>query len=108
MTINEQIKAAVEPIVPVCVPDPYTGEADEYCTFNYTEIPDEFGDDMPELIRYAVQLHYFCPLGYNCFETRRDLRRALLAADFTAPEITPAGDETSQHYVFEFEALGGI
>ena len=108
MTINQQIKAAVEPIVPVCVPDPYTGEETEYCTFDYTEIPEEFGDDMPELIRYAVQLHYFCPLGYNPIKTKRLLFQAILAADFTAPEIINAGDETSQHYVFEFEALGGV
>ena len=107
MTINEQIKAAVEPIVAVCVPDTYGGEATEYCTFNYTEIPEEFGDDMPELIRYAIQLHYFCPAGYNSIAKRQDLRRAILTADFTAPDIIPAGDELSQHYVFEFEGLGG-
>ena len=108
MSINEQIKAAVKPIVPVCVPDFYTGEETEYCTFDYTEIPEEFGDDMPELIRYAIQLHYFCPLDYNSIETRQKLRRAILAADFTAPEITPAGEENSQHFVFEFEALGEV
>lgn len=107
MTINERIAAAVEPVVAVCVPDEYNGEAEEYCTFNYTEIPEAFGDDAPELIRYSVQLHYFCPLGRNSLSTRQKLRRAILAADFTAPEVIPASDETGQHYVFEFEVLGG-
>lgn len=107
MTINEQIKAAVEPVVAVCVPDKYGGEAMEYCTFNYVEIPEEFGDDAPELIRYAVQLHYFCPAGHDSVKTRQDLRKAILAADFTAPEITNAGDETGQHYVLEFDGFGG-
>ena len=107
MTINEQIKAAVEPVVAVCVPDEYDGEAAEYCTFNYTEIPEEFGDDVPELIRYVVQLHYFCPKGHNSLKTRQDLRQAILAADFTAPEIINASDEIGQHYVFEFDGFGG-
>lgn len=107
MTINEQIKAAVEAIVAVCVPDTYDGAADEYCTFNYSEDPDVFGDDLPELIRYLVQLHYYCPAGHNPIETKRKLRRAILAADFTAPEITNAGDDETQHYVFEFEGFGG-
>ena len=35
MIINETIIQAVTPIVPVCVPDDYEGEEQEYCTFNY-------------------------------------------------------------------------
>lgn len=107
MTINEQIKAAVEPVVAVCVPDEYDGEASEYCTFNYTETPEDFGDDVPGLIRYAVQLHFFCPKGHDSMKARQDLRQAILAADFTAPEIINASDEISQHYVFEFDGFGG-
>lgn len=106
--INEEIIAAVTPVVPVCVPDLYDGNAEAYCTFNYTEVPDVFGDDEPHQIRYLVQLHYYCPTGENSLATRRALFRAILDADFTAPEIENASDETDQHYVFEFEALGGV
>ena len=108
MTIDQKFKDAGMPVVVVCVPGEYGGESTEYCTFNYTEIPEEFGDDMPELIRYSIQLHYFCPVGYNSIAKRQALRRAILTADFTAPEIIPAGDELSQHFVFEFEALEGM
>ena len=107
MTINEAFRAAVEPVVAVCVPDAYDGEAEEYCTFNYTEVPEDFGDDVPDGIRYAVQLHYICPVGRNSIATRRRLRQAILAADFTAPTVENASDADGQHYVFEFDALGG-
>ena len=107
MTIHEEIKTAIESVVPVCVPDIYRGEATEYCTFNYSKIPDAFGDDVPDLIRYLVQLHYYCPEGQDSLNTRQALWEAILAADFTAPEEENASDETGQHYVFEFEALGG-
>ena len=33
---------------------------------------------------------------------------ALLAADFTPPSITNATDDLSQHYVYEFEDVGGL
>lgn len=108
MNVNEQIIAAVTPVVPVCVPDVYRGEAEEYCTFNYSEIPDSFGDDVPGLMRCAVQLHYYCPEGWNSLQQRRDLYRAILAADFTAAEVENASDGDGQHFVFEFEVLGGV
>lgn len=107
MTVNEQIKAAVEPIVAVCVPDAYDGEAEEYCTFSYDEHPEAFGDDAPDLIRYAASLHYYCPKGHNSIATRRALRMAIIAADFTAPTVENASDNDGQHYVFEFDVLGG-
>ena len=40
--------------------------------------------------------------------TRRQLRQALLDAGFTPPSITNATDEICQHYVFEFEDVGGL
>lgn len=108
MTLNESIIAAVTPVIPVCVPDIYRGEAEEYCTFNYSELPEGFGDDMPTLSRCAVQLHYYCPEGRDSQKARRALKLAILEADFTAPEITNASDKDGQHFVFEFEALGGV
>ena len=48
MSLEERIKAAVVPIVPICVADHYTGDAEECCTFNFSEIPEGFGDNRPE------------------------------------------------------------
>lgn len=108
LSVNEVLKSAVQPIVAVCVPDMYTGTESEYCTFNYTELPDEFGDDQPWLIRYSVQLHWFLPAKVNPLERKRQLRQAMIAAGFTAPTVTPASDDDGQHYVFECEWLGGL
>lgn len=113
MSINATIKAAVEPIVPICVPDLYSGTATEYCTFNYTELPDSFGDETPGAIRYLVQLHYFCPyIGkngsyFNPYTKKKQLKNALLNAGFTYPSVTNASDADGQHIVFETEYVDG-
>lgn len=114
MSVNSRIIAAVTPLVPVCVPEPYTPSeeesAREYCTFQYLEQPDSFGDDGPEVMRCTIQLHYFAPLrptsgSNNTLDKRRALRRALAAAGFTHPGVVDASDLDGQHFVFEFEAL---
>lgn len=106
--IDSKIRAAVKPLVGVCVPDLYTGDAGEYCTFNFNELPAGFGDNVPHVIRYLVQVHWFLPLKKRPQPTKKALRRALMAVrGFTAPEIINASDEMGQHYVFEFEAVDG-
>lgn len=112
MTLNERIIAVVTPIVPVCVPDLLVTEAGEtpperYCTFNYTELPDGLGDNCAALTRALVQVHYFAPLRESTIKTRHALRDAIAAVDdFTLPSIENATDETGQHYVLEFDAVG--
>lgn len=107
MSFNQALIEAVTPIVGICVPDLYSGEASEYCTFNYTESGAGFGDDVPHAALLLVQLHYFLPLRENPLAKRRALRDAILAMGGTAPVITPATDELGQHYIFEFEYLEG-
>lgn len=107
MTVNQQIIDVVAPVVSECVPDIYTGESEEYCTFQISEFPAGFGDNTAQALRCSVMLHYFAPIGQNTTAKRRSLRRAIAAA-FTAPIVTPAGDEISQHYVYEFEAFGEV
>ena len=104
-SINERIRKAVTPIVPVCVPDFYKGDAAEYCTFNYEEIPGGHGGNGPTVIRYLIQLHYFLPPGRSPVRKKRELARAILAAGFTYPEIHNASDGEDQHWAFEFEGL---
>ena len=112
MTLNEKIIAVVSPVVPVCVPDLLVTKADEtpperYCTFNYTELPDGLGDNCAALTRALVQVHYFAPLKASTLAVRHALRDAIAAVDdFTLPSIENATDETGQHYVLEFDAVG--
>ena len=107
MSLNTIIRSAIAPIVPECVPDQYTGTATEYCTFNYSEIPDAFGDESPEAIRYLVQLHYFLPAGANPYAKKKQLKNALMNAGFTYPSVTNASDSDGQHYVLEVEYCDG-
>ena len=107
MSLNTVIRAAITPIVTECVPDQYGGTATEYCTFNYSEIPDAFGDESPGAIRYLVQLHYFLPTGTNPYAKKKQLKNALLSAGFTYPSVTNASDADGQHYVLEAEYCDG-
>lgn len=116
-TINDRIISAVTPVVAVCVPNVYMPDAEEaasvYCTFNYTESPESFGDEAPGAIRYLCQIHYYAPWktaageSNNTMATRKALRRALVAAGFTYPIVTDASDEESQHFVFECQDFDG-
>ena len=111
MDVYEAIRAAVLPIVPVCEPDIYRGEAEEYTTFSMTELPAAHGDDEPRAVRYLVQLHYFLrrtDRPRSPHKTKRALCRAVLDAGFTYPEVTNAGEADWQHYVLEFEGVEGF
>ena len=108
VNLDERIRAAVLPVVPVCEPDFYEGDAEIYCTFNVNEMPTSFGDDAPRHMRCFVQLHLFAP-GWpkppSTRSLRRELCRAVLAAGFTYPEVTDASEKETQHYVLEFEGV---
>ena len=110
MSIEERIRAAVLPIVPICEPDLYEGGAEVYCTFNINEIPIAFGDDAPRYTRCLIQLHLFAP-GWpkppSTRKLRRQLCRAVLEAGFTYPEVNDASEKEAQHYVLEFEGTDG-
>lgn len=112
MTLNEKIIAVVSPVVPVCVPDLLVTEAgktppERYCTFNYTELPDGIGDNAAHLTRALVLVHFFAPLKASTLAVRHALRDAIAVVDdFTLPSIENATDETGQHYVLEFDAVG--
>lgn len=108
MSVDDKLRAAVAPLVAEIVPDLYLGEAEEYCTYNYTESPGGFGDNSAHATRYLVQLHWFLPLKRRPQPKKKQLKQALAAVrGFTAPTVINANDETGQHYVFEFEAVGG-
>ena len=107
MTLDDIIIKTVSPVVKPVVPNLYTGESVRYCTFNYSEMPAGNGDNAAHLTRAVVQVHYFAPLRESTIKMRHALRDAIAAADnFTLPSIENATDETGQHYVLEFDAVG--
>lgn len=103
MTINQRIKAAVTPLVPVCVATIYQGNEPEYCTFNYNSVPALFADDEPAHEIYLIQVHLYAPIGYDTLRLRRDIKKALHSAGMTWPTYTNASDKDGQHHVFECE-----
>lgn len=108
MTVNERIKAVVEPIVPVCVPDFYRGDEKTYCTFNYDTMAIQYSDDEPQFLKHLIQIHLVAPRGTNLLKQRRRIADALFKADFDYPDIENASDEEEQHYVFETEYVEGV
>lgn len=107
--LEPRIQAAVTPIVAELAPGVYTGNADEYCTWNASEIPQSFGNGRAHRVKHLVQVHLFMPLKRRPYAKKRALRRALMETPgFTAPIVTPANDGDGQHYIFEFEAMGGV
>lgn len=106
--LDTRILEAVGPIVPEIVPNYYTGDLKEYCTWNATDLPAAQGDGRAFRIRYLVQVHWFLPLEKNPYQGKAALRRALMETPgFTAPTVEDATDRYGQHYIFEFEAMGG-
>lgn len=109
MSVNKRIIEAVQDIAP-CFPwEAYEGNEDpqlkSYFVFDYCVYPLIFGDDTPYLERYAIQLHYFCPLSENSLSARKKARNAIYRAGFTFPEEINGSDNEGQHYVFDFEGL---
>ena len=107
MSVEAALREAVLPIVPICEPELYEGEAQEYCTFTVNRIPEGFGDGEPRYLRGLIQLHWFLPRGVSPMKKRRELCRAVLEAGFTYPSVENASDKDGQHYVLEFEGLDG-
>lgn len=102
MSVNTALVNALESLLPTSA-DVYKGDAAEYIVFNYTTIPDDFGDDDAQYYRYLVQVDLYAPYEKNTLNYRRQITSRLVAAGFTRPTITPAHDEKGQHYIFDCE-----
>ena len=131
MSINETLRAVLEPIAPAEA-DAYEGKKAVYITFNYHTTPINYGDDEPEQERVSVQVHLYAPLGYDITAKRRAVKKALASASFTYPtytnqktayaicdsdwssdvalpiSYTNASDKDGQHHVFECETVEGL
>lgn len=108
MSVEERLVAAVTPVVAVCVPGVYTGDEPIHCTYNFTLRPDSYGDDVPETFIGSGMLHLFTPRTTDPRQLRRQLWQALFDADLGPGDIEDASDETGNHLVIAFEALGEV
>ena len=87
----------------------HDGTEDAYFVFRLDVFPGDFGNDEPSHDVVAVQLHLFAPFAMNTTKLRKQVRRALVNAGFTAPEAQDVSgaarksDGTEQHIVFECE-----
>lgn len=108
-TVASSIRSALAGLGVPIVQINYAGDEQTYLTFNMISTPDDFGDDEPGADVWSVQLHLFAPFTSDTTTLRRQIKRALVTAGFTAPtmtdasENTRASDGTEQHIVFEFE-----
>lgn len=107
MTVNQALREAILPLVSVCEPDDYSGDAAEYCTFTYDDQPDVFAEAMPHAIVHQIILNWYLPHGVDPIEKKREICRALCAAGFTYPYVTNLSDSVSQRYAFECDYPGG-
>jgi hypothetical protein len=107
MNLDERIRTALTPIVPVVKPNVHTGSETEYIVFNYSELPTLHADNRPHAIRYLVQVHWYLPTNANPNTKKKQIKQALLNADFTYPSTTNASDGEGQHFVFEMEYCDG-
>lgn len=107
MSVDATIRTALTPIVPIVKPNVHTGTELEYIVFNYTELPTLHADNHPHAIRYLVQVHWYLPTNANPNTKKKQIKQALLNADFTYPSTTNASDGEGQHFVFEMEYCDG-
>ena len=84
----------------------YEGTAASYFVYNYADdILADAGDDDPQAYVASMQIHYICPLQQSYSDMKRRIRKALIDAGFTPPEVTDASDtaDRTRHLVFECE-----
>ena len=108
MSALSAIREALLPLGYEISPTMNTHKSDTYIT--YGEIMDhgeDFGDDSPEHVRVTVRVHFICPYNKNYLTAKRNIRRAIAAADFTFPYIEDASlpDDNIRHLVYTTEYL---
>lgn len=81
MNVNSTLLTALSPIAPT-YPDFYSGDANEYITFNYAdERPALYANNTDLYDETTVQVHYFTK--GNPHTNKKAIRKALRDADFS-------------------------
>ena len=90
-------------------PDLYTGDAERYIVFNYSETPSFCGDDAPVADTALIQVHLYLPYGENYMELKEKIRNFLEQNGFDDIEIQPTvePDMKYTHVIFECEYTEG-
>ena len=104
MTIHQKIKAALQSLNIPVKEDFYGGGLDEYIT--WTLVQDKaavIADGRPVNEVSELMIHWFLPRNKSYTETRKQIRQALLDAEFTWPTVTviEEPDGKTRHIVFE-------
>lgn len=114
MSIDAVLQAALRPLGLPVFPNKYTGQALQYLVTNWTMIPALNAGDLAHAARYLVQVHYYLPDKQNPHETLEAICRALVAADFTCPEVIDVDDAApslnnahGSHWLIECEFVDG-
>lgn len=69
----------------------------------------DFGDDASQADVISLQIHYFLPLQENYLADKKKIRKALLYAGCTYPEVTQftESDTRIRHLIFSCEKVAG-
>ena len=108
MTIEKRIRDALLTFGDTVQKGIYIGTGEKWFTFGYTAVPDVYGDDNPDAVRYLVDVHFFAPWTFDTSQRIPQVCLALEKAGFTYPVVTSAGDQEGQHIVFDCEDVGGV
>lgn len=100
MNINEKVIAAVKQVIPVCVPNFYDGDKDEYAEFEVDTYPDWYTDDAAQALRYDILLRVYAPRRKNTIALRSKLLQVLSDAGFTLQFVDDTSDDLSQCYEY--------
>lgn len=109
MTTYEKIVKAVKPLGINFYPDIKTVPRYDVIWITYNMADDygsEFADDEPYVTVNSVQVHLFMSeeaLGYEFYDLKTKIRKALFNAGFTWPEVTMEVEEDGRirHLIFE-------
>ena len=103
MGVHEKIMAALLPLGLPVAPDLFDGREGEFITFS---LPDDrggdFGDGTAQGEVASIQVHYFGPIEKDWRGLRSAIRRALVSAGATYPEVIDRSNiaEHERHLVF--------
>jgi hypothetical protein len=104
MTVHKKIIETLKPFGIPVRPDFSSDVKEEYFTFDIIDDRAEaFGDNEPIAVTAYLQIHYAAPVEKDYLELKKQVRKALMRAGFSYPEVTDAttrGDSV-RHLVFE-------
>lgn len=107
-TVNKMIVSALRPFDLPIAEALYEGSAKEFFTYNIAlDFVADTGDDLPQAYVASIQVHYICPWEQSYTEMKERIRKRLICAGATPPDVKDVSDppERIRHLVFEFELI---